>query len=165
MMKYLEVMHQEMRSWIQQKECRFDIHGDDQSIHNHLFYSGQLPFATAIPNRIGIVHTVGYEAAKLWKAKNNYYMTAKGFSKPQAGSAPFLGATPDRWLGPDTNLIDDDGYILDFDGSRSRVIHQFDRFGKQIMPWMHSHGINSDPVARELIKNLKEKARGIKKDK
>ena len=68
MLKYLEVMYEEMKVWINEPKCRFDINGDDQSIHNYLFYTGQLPFATAMPQRSGaIVNTVGAAGAKMWK--------------------------------------------------------------------------------------------------
>jgi len=59
MLKYLEVMYGEMKAWIRQKKCHFGMNGDDQSIHNYLFYTGQLPFAHSIRNRIGIVNTPG----------------------------------------------------------------------------------------------------------
>jgi hypothetical protein len=69
MLKYLEIMYAEMQIWINDPKCRFDINGDDQSMHNYLFYSGQLPFATSILNRAGgIVNTVGVEGAKIFNA-------------------------------------------------------------------------------------------------
>jgi hypothetical protein len=69
MLKYLDIMYAEMQVWISDPKCRFEIDGDDQSIHNYLFYSGQLPFATSIPNRAGgIVNTVGVEGAKIFNA-------------------------------------------------------------------------------------------------
>ena len=44
------------------------MNGDDQSIHNYLFYSSQLPFATAIANgEGGIVNTIGYEGSEIMK--------------------------------------------------------------------------------------------------
>jgi hypothetical protein len=67
MLKYLEIMYAEMKVWIEDPKCRFDINGDDQSIHNYLFYSGQLPFATAIRNRSGgTVNTVGVPGARTY---------------------------------------------------------------------------------------------------
>jgi len=148
MIKYLEVMYAEMQAWIKQKKCRFEIHGDDQSIHNHLFYSGQLPFATPIPNREGIVHTVGFEAAKLWNAKKKRLMKRQNMTERHAAQAPYDGASGERWLGEQFKLIDDEGYITDFDGSRSRVVHQFDRFGTPFQRWLQEHGFGSDPIPR-----------------
>ena len=49
MLQYLEKMYDEMKAWAADPKCHFSINGDDQSIHNYLFYSGQLPFAKAIP--------------------------------------------------------------------------------------------------------------------
>jgi len=67
MLKYLEAMYGEMKVWINDRKCHYGINGDDQSIHNYLFYTGQLPFAQSIPNRVGIVNTAGVEAAILFK--------------------------------------------------------------------------------------------------
>ena len=68
MLKYLEIMYAEMKAWIADPKCHFSMNGDDQSIHNYLFYSGQLPFATAVPNREGgIVNTVGVTGTNTFK--------------------------------------------------------------------------------------------------
>ena len=64
MLKYLEIMYAEMKHWISTPKCHFKKDGDDQSIHNYLYYSGQLPFATSVVNRAGgIVNTVGFEGS------------------------------------------------------------------------------------------------------
>ena len=34
MLNYLEIMHEDMKVWIEVPKCRFNINGDDQSIHN-----------------------------------------------------------------------------------------------------------------------------------
>ena len=70
MLNYLEIMHEDMKVWIEVPKCRFNINGDDQSIHNYLFYSGQLPFATSVVNRAGgIVNTVGHFAPQIAEAQ------------------------------------------------------------------------------------------------
>jgi len=51
---------------------------------------------------------------------------------------PFEGANEIRWIGEHFNLVDDEGYFTQIDGSRSRVIHQFDRFGR-----FNNHGLNN----------------------
>jgi hypothetical protein len=39
MLKYLEIMYEEMKVWIEEPKCRNDINGDDQSIHSyHIFF-------------------------------------------------------------------------------------------------------------------------------
>lgn len=81
---YLGIMYEEMKVWISDTtNCHFDINGDDQSIHNYLYYSGQLPFATSIRNRAGgIVNTVGVEGARVFKAhKQN--VIVKGIPESQ----------------------------------------------------------------------------------
>lgn len=50
----------------------------------------------------------------------------------KALSFPFDGADGNngtRWIAKKYNLIDDEGYFVEFDGGRSRVVHKFDRFG------------------------------------
>jgi hypothetical protein len=62
-------MYEEMKVWISEPKCRFDMNGDDQGIHNYLFYHNK-PFATAMANRAGsIVNTVGFEVPSLSTAQ------------------------------------------------------------------------------------------------
>jgi hypothetical protein len=144
MLRYLESMYEEMKVWITTDKCRFDINGDDQSMHNYLFYSGQLPFATAIPNRAGgIVHTVGVEGAILVKAHQKYWK-AQGVEGRAAMAKPFQGARGQNWIGPQYMLTDDEGFFTEFDGTRSRVIHQWDRFGEPYARWLQQQDFVKD---------------------
>lgn len=116
MMKYLEVMLAEMRLWVSTSssgKCFNGLSGDDQSIHNWLYYTGQLSFANAIPNRMGIVNTVGVEGAK--------------FGAP--ADKPLPGAPEGSWIGMQYNFTDEKGFLTQFDGTQSRVVHQVDRLG------------------------------------
>jgi hypothetical protein len=86
-------MYEEMKVWIEEPKCRNDMNGDDQSINNYFFCSGQLPFATAIVNRAGgIVNTVGVEGAVTAKRYRAYWVER---SVPQGDAMlkPFDGAT------------------------------------------------------------------------
>jgi hypothetical protein len=129
-----------MKLWISDEKCHFANNGDDQAIHNYLFYTGKLPYATAIPPRTGIVNTVGVDGGKVWKQHKQ-----KRDAKTRATDA-FDGVTPGTkgWIGPvdflDYRLTDEDGYFINVDGTRSRVIHQFDRFGSPIFAWMRKNG-------------------------
>jgi hypothetical protein len=107
-------------------------------MHNFLFYSGQLPFASAIPNRAGgIVNTAGYEGAQIQKYHGRLgNRTSKGF----------LGATEARWIGQDFGVTDADGYFTEFDGTRSRVVHQFDRYGPALTSWLKQVGLLRDTM-------------------
>ena len=128
MIKYFEVMYAEMKVWMNRTKCRTGLVGDDQSVHNYLFYTGQLPFATAIPNRVGIVNTPGVEGSILYE---NWRKTSisQGLSQDAAIRRPFPGATSRSWIGTSYNLTDEDGFLTQYDGTRSRVVHQADRFG------------------------------------
>jgi len=144
MLKYFEVMYEEMKVWIKVAKCRFDIDGDDQTMHNHLYYSGQLPFATPIAYRAGgIIITLGSAARVYTDKKNTYYQNTLKMNPIKAHAMPFFNATEDRWLGP-KDLIDDEGYFVEYDGSRSRVVHQFDRFGFALDHWLNRKGFSSD---------------------
>jgi hypothetical protein len=93
MLKYLEILYEEMKVWIANTNCRFAVHGDDQSMHNHLFYSGQLPFATAFANREGgIVNTVGRGGSFLNQAHLDLN-TAKLNISRRDGTCSELGRT------------------------------------------------------------------------
>ena len=144
MLKYLEIMYEEMKVWISTPTCRFNLNGDDQTIHNYLYYTGQLPFATAIPNRYGIVNTVGVEGSKIFKEKRKRYMDA-GMPQGDAGAYPYDGATATTWIGPQYNVADESGMFTQHDGkTRSRVIHQFDRYGVPFLNWMSKQNFLHD---------------------
>jgi len=137
MMAYLNIMYKEMRSWLSDPKCRFKTLADDQSIHNWLFYNNEFPNALAIPNRKGIVHTVGYEIGVLYEAKNDHFKTEHNMTHDQANQQPFPGDSEKTWISSSIyGLTDEEGYFIDYDGSRSRMIHQWDRAGWWLERWM-----------------------------
>jgi hypothetical protein len=143
MLEYLEIMHQEMTAWMKDPKCCCNkMNGDDQSIHNYLYYTGKFPFAIAIKNRMGIVHTVGKQAAEIYKAHERALKRNLG-DKDLARVVPFPGTEKwkNPWLGPEFDLVDNEGFFLDYDGSRSRVVHQWDRFRDKIQPWLQTNGL------------------------
>ena len=147
MIKYLDIMYAEMLVWTDDPEhCRFGFHGDDQAIHNYLYYSGQLPFATAWKNRAGgIVNTIGVPGAKYQKQ----HQQKLGLTKGQARKTPFvLGANdnPKSWISLSANFTNRDGWFTEADGSLSRVVHQHDRFGDNIKKWMEEQDWFKDPM-------------------
>jgi hypothetical protein len=150
-LKYLEVMYEEMKVWINDRKCRFNFNGDDQSMHNWLFYTGQLPFATSIYNRAGgIVNTVGVEGAILAKEHREFMMKRYNISHGDAMWKPFRGASGKRWIGEEFNMADDEGSFTEADGSKSRVIHQFDRFGRPYVDlWFRKQDLFKDPFPGE----------------
>lgn len=147
-LKYFEVMYAEMKAWSVDPECRFGFHGDDQSIHNYLYYSGQLPFATSWPNRAGgIVNTIGVVGAKMHR---NHTTTMKELNKTltkgQAAKIPYPGAVKGKhFLGLEYNLTNEEGRFTEVDGSVSRVVHQYDRFGPSAIQWLNQLDILQDP--------------------
>jgi len=160
MIKYLEAMYSEMLVWINDvNSCHFPINGDDQSIHNYLYYSGQLPFATAIPNRSGrgsVVNTVGVEGAIIARRHRERLMRPPhNMTHGDAMWQPFEGADIStttnqknrRWIGEEYNLTDQYGYFTEADGSRSRVVHQWDRFGRPYVNlWLAHQDFVKDPL-------------------
>jgi hypothetical protein len=148
MIKYFEVMHAEMKAWSVDPECQFGFNGDDQSIHNYLYYSGQLPFGPAWPNRAGgTVHTVGKEAGEIQtKHIKEMQKLHPKMTKGQAKNLPFPGAVKGKYLlGLEYNLTNTDGWFTEFDGSKSRVIHQWDRFGPNVGSWLSQQDFVQDP--------------------
>ena len=49
---------------------------------------------------------------------------------------PFENLIGDRWLPEEYGLVDEQGFFVEPDGTRSRVIHQFDRFGLHYWTWL-----------------------------
>ena len=140
MLKYLDTMHEEMIRWMDDPKCHFNINGDDQSIHNYLFYTGQLPSAVSVPNRMGIVNTVGALAAAV-KKDHTVYTREKGISESEARVYPYPGTnlTQGQWVGEKFHLTDSHGYFTNHNGRRSCVVHQYDRFGYQLERWIQKY--------------------------
>eukprot|EP00978_Attheya_sp_CCMP212_P004910 scaffold10750_cov60-Attheya_sp.AAC.1 len=68
-LNYLDVMLKEFDAWNKDKQCFSNMVGDDQSIHNHLYYSGMFgKDSAAIPHRTGPIHVVGFHADKIFRA-------------------------------------------------------------------------------------------------
>merc|ERR1712194_19226 len=68
--------------WMQSTVCCcFQTNGDDQSIHNYIYYNHQLDSVgggvQAIPNRVGLVHTVGAQGSLIFnthmKTRTDYW--------------------------------------------------------------------------------------------
>jgi hypothetical protein len=136
MLEYLELMYQEMKGWIEDPHCRFNINGDDQSIHNYLYYTGQFPAGTkSIPHRQGgIVNTIGHYAAGLYHLDIAPQLAQ---SRDTSQMIQYPGATPMSWIGTEYGVTNEQGLLTELDGSISRVVHQWDRFGTPYSRWLH----------------------------
>lgn len=143
------------------ENCRTEADYDDQSIHNYLFYTGKLPYATAIPPRMGIVNTVGVDGGRAWVQyeeyvkyiqKNHPDLDPSDIENVKKIAAiphhPYIAANTGTkgWIGPvnflNYTLTDEDGYFINDDGTRSRVIHQWDRFGHHFDNWLQKNGFH-----------------------
>lgn len=139
MLQYLGSMYDEMSVWIADTKCHFEMNGDDQSIHNYLFYSGKLPYAIPIPHRTGIVHTAGAQGSIILHAHRERLKEEKDMETGEASRSPFTGTTKGmNWIGTQFDLTDEKGYFVNMDGTRSRVVHQHDRFGPNLASWLSS---------------------------
>ena len=157
MLDYLEIFHGEMNTWMaSEKCCCFETNGDDQSMHNYLYYSGMLNGVTggvtAVRNRDGLVHTVGAlgslifnthvrEKKILRKAQNHPSPNDAHHEKFDISNEEDAGNTR-NWLGLHYGLTDRDGYFVQYDGTRSFVIHQYDRFGFKYDEWLSANAMD-----------------------
>ncbi|GAX20258.1 hypothetical protein FisN_6Hh209 [Fistulifera solaris] len=120
---YLEVMYQELQVWARQENCRLiNREGGDQAVHNYIYYTGKLPSSTqVIPFRAsGVVNTVAVWGKLMEEQLRNHSIQWDQMWK--------------------YNVTDRQGYFLESDGSRSRTVHQFDRFdwaGYDV--WLQEH--------------------------
>jgi hypothetical protein len=163
MLKYLEVMYEEMKVWIRDPKCRFNFEGDEQAIHNWLYYTGQIPFATSFSyRRGGIVTSVGVEGAKMAKQHREKMMKKHKVGYSDAMNMAYDGARRGRWIGKSYGITDDKGFFTENDGARSRVVQQFDRFGKPFVErWLRRQSFISDSIPKQfkfskLVRPLKQ---------
>ena len=149
MLQYLSAMVHEMRVWMQDPNCCCNkMNGDDQAIHNYLYYTGQLPFATPQKNRVGLVHTVGSQGAMLFNAKRKHNMIELNMTQRDASIKPYTSYADEAngyWLGLEHDLTDENGFFIDFNGERSFIVHQYDRFGRPMDQWLDLHSGLRDP--------------------
>jgi hypothetical protein len=132
-LNYTQVMVREFDTWVHTEKCRSDNIFDDQSIHNYLYYTNQLPGAFAIPHRTGPIHIVGDEANRIFR-KEIEKAKERGEEKPEhwVNSHRIYGTDGihwRQWLSPEHNLTDKNGFITNLGGSPSAQVHQIDRFG------------------------------------
>ncbi|CAB9518860.1 expressed unknown protein [Seminavis robusta] len=144
MLRYLGDMAAEMRVWMKNPDCCCNgLNGDDQSIHNWLFYSGGLPYAKAEPNRMGLVNTVGVQGSIIGHWKRKKLAKQNNIGDGSADGLPYTSKNEEekgRWLGEEYDQTDEQGYFLDFNGERSFIVHQFDRYGRPVDRWLVEHG-------------------------
>lgn len=56
------------------------------------------------------------------------------------------------WIGLDYNFTDEEGYFIEADGSKSRVIHQYDRFGPPfISRWLAHKRFVTDRIVQKAL--------------
>jgi hypothetical protein len=152
MLGYLQAMYDEMVEWMADPVCCcFETNGDDQSIHNYLFYgtnrfSGLSP--RAVPNRMGLIHTVGAQGALIYQAHMDtkqamlpegrkddaYHMEYDGINSTTNGNNGRRS-----WIGMQFGLTDNEGYFVNHNGERSFVVHQYDRLASPFDNWLDSN--------------------------
>ncbi|CAB9498894.1 expressed unknown protein [Seminavis robusta] len=103
-------------------------------LHDMLFYTGKMPYATAQPNRMGLVHTAGKMGGIISKALNNNKHEDKN-----RNTSPTEESRGD-WLGTEYDLTDRQGFFINSDGQRSFAVHQADRFGPRFDYWLWHDG-------------------------
>ena len=147
MLRYLSTMYEEMQAWTKAPKCCCNkMNGDDQSIHNYLYYTGKLPFAKAIPNRMGIVNTAGVQGSLAIESHSAAWVET-GLTRPESMRKPYQGAEGHRWIGKEFDLTDSSGFFTDHNGERSRVVHQHDRFGIPMQTYLSQ---NKGPLYEHL---------------
>jgi len=149
---YIDTMVEEFDVWMKQANCRIDMPGDDQSVHNYLYYTNRLEKAVAIPHRTGPLHVVGWPAARIWQhaieEAKEQGMKESGFSE----LADFY-VNDDKWqawLPEKLSLLDPEtGLIVNKDGSSSAQVHQVDRFGSLNRKWLAHMNAKGWPYNKE----------------
>lgn len=135
-LEYLSVMKEEFDYWKTRDECRLGGSGDDQSIHNYLYYTGRFKIAISIPYRTGPINVVGYRAARISEQAHKE-AKEKGLDKVD-GNFYIKNNKWQEWLPKEHGMIDPDtGLILNLDGTISAQVHQVDRFGFPNIQWVN----------------------------
>jgi len=134
---YLKAMATEFDYWKTRDNCRIDMPGDDQSIHNYLFYAKKLKNAVSIPHRTGPIHVVGYQAARIYENATKEAQD-RGIELNNVGDFYVKDKKWQEWLPQKFDLIDPStGLIVNLNGEPSAQVHQVDRFGSLNRQWIN----------------------------
>jgi len=129
---YLRVMAEEYEYWISEPNCWQQGYGDDQLIHNYLYYTRRFNNVKALKHRTGPIHVVGFEASQI-QEKATKEAESKGLSSSSSGLPDDYYVTDNvwqKWLPDELGLLDQaTGMIVNVDGAPSAQVHQCDRFG------------------------------------
>jgi hypothetical protein len=157
MILYLTTMYEEMLVWIQNPMCHFTTNGDDQAIHNLLYYTNAFEFISTIHHipittyapRVGLVNTVGVIGKRIWDMHKEDRALRGIIKEPQLKKTHYTGdyvmysnrtttsqLLSTQWLGLHLDLTDSTGRFINYDGSYSPIVHQYDRFSYPIQKWM-----------------------------
>mmetsp|Transcript_30004 Transcript_30004/g.92785 ORF Transcript_30004/g.92785 Transcript_30004/m.92785 type:complete len:522 (+) Transcript_30004:99-1664(+) len=127
--KYVERMVAQMDA----SQCSAAGFGDsDQGYHNYLYHTGELDKLSGVRVHLheqgdGVINTIG--------AMNGYRVPAH-----------MKGPLDTKW-----KIRDPEGYILNNDGTRSPVVHQWDRFYKEVFRFI-------DGLAKKRMVDLNKKS-------
>mmetsp|Transcript_2515 Transcript_2515/g.5495 ORF Transcript_2515/g.5495 Transcript_2515/m.5495 type:complete len:894 (+) Transcript_2515:69-2750(+) len=131
---YIDTMVDEFNLWMKSERCRINMPGDDQSVHNYLYYTNRLKNAIAIPHRTGPLHVVGWQAARVFERAQE---EAKGQGVSNLANFYVKDDNWKNWLPEKYGLLDPNtGLLLNKDGSPSAQAHQVDRFGDLNKKWI-----------------------------
>ncbi len=90
MIDYFNIMEATFTEWVSTPKCRFAFIGDDQSVHNYLYYTKKLLNATAVPFRTGMVNTVGGQGSQIYDAHVEHWKK-RGMDQGHANNQAYEG--------------------------------------------------------------------------
>ncbi|KAL7462135.1 hypothetical protein ACHAXS_002528 [Conticribra weissflogii] len=146
---YIDTMVDEFNIWMKSERCRINMPGDDQSVHNYLYYANRFKNAVAIPHRTGPLHVVGWQAARIYESAQEE-ASGKGISN----LANFYVKDDNwkNWLPEKYELLDPyTGLLLNKDGRPSAQAHQVDRFGGLNQKWIAKMNDEGWPYNRDRL--------------
>lgn len=140
---YTKVMMEEFDDWKTKANCRTNMKGDDQSIHNYLYYANRFKDVISIPHRTGPINVAGFQASILFEQAKKEKIGGGNGSK-------FIKQGDDEnwqnWFPEEYGLIDPKtGLLTNLDGNPSGQVHQFDRFGFIIQSWLNKNNNKNWP--------------------
>jgi len=135
MLGYLNTMYDEMVEWMKDENCWSKKAGGDQAIHNYLYYTKRFDHLhpQVYDPREEIVNTVGAKGVAISRMHTKINQGRAAHKIAYVGTDPNRG----RWLPREFDLTDDQGYFIDYNGERSRIVHQYDRFGSHASDWIN----------------------------
>jgi len=143
MKQYLTTLSEIVDEWKKNPDCRWEGDTGEKTIMNLLIYNNRFEdgLVTIVPNRVGLVNTVGHEVNAIVETHKKMYQKWFKIEEEEATQLDLIGATSRTWIGSkEFAITNSEGYFVNFDDTQSFLVANSDAGGHHLLTWMDKEG-------------------------